>query len=218
MTEQPVFSTRDVESFTPPGSPRTYLIAPMTYRERERFKQHIIRDYGVGLNRSHILAALREAVRARSPGNADELVDIIDAHEMDPTDRAKASKVDAITAACSDAPEITSVIARMEALKSAEPYLALKYALRGWSGEGLPEFRGGLAGVDDDLMDAIPPRELEQAGHRAWIFAFIGKAAEGNSASPSHSPASLAPATGASSRKTAANGSSRARNGKRTRG
>ena len=43
----PVFSRRDVVPFTPEGSPRSYTVAPLTFRERQNFRADLAREGGV---------------------------------------------------------------------------------------------------------------------------------------------------------------------------
>lgn len=63
----PVFSRREAERFTPPGSPRTYNLAPLTFRERQAFRAEMAREGGLYPPRPQLLDALREAVREAHP-------------------------------------------------------------------------------------------------------------------------------------------------------
>ena len=69
MTD-PVFSRRDAVTFIPEGSPRSYIIAPLTFRERQAFRADLAREGGVFPPRVQLIAALRSAIQEIAPGNA----------------------------------------------------------------------------------------------------------------------------------------------------
>jgi hypothetical protein len=187
----PVFSRRAAECFTPPGSPRTYLLAPLTFRERQAFRAEMAREGGIYPPRAQLLDGLREAVREASPGNADELVAHIDAAEADPDgeDRAAQQRLATIEAACAGIPVYATLIAARQRYAGMLPWVAARHALRGWEGDGLPPFarQGGL--LPADLLDLLPTDEIEAVGSRAAELMQPDRAAEGNSAPPSSSPA-----------------------------
>ncbi|MFN7288823.1 MAG: hypothetical protein ACK5TL_00645 [bacterium] len=69
-----VFSRRDAEWFSPPHAPeRRYLIAPLTFRERQAFRADLARDGGIYPPQAQMLEALRLAITEAAPGNAEEL-------------------------------------------------------------------------------------------------------------------------------------------------
>ena len=56
-----VFSRRDAEWFSPPHAPeRRYLIAPLTFRERQAFRADLARDGGIYPPQAQMLEALRQ--------------------------------------------------------------------------------------------------------------------------------------------------------------
>ncbi|WP_368416977.1 hypothetical protein [Falsiroseomonas sp.] len=66
-----VFSRRDAEWFAPPSATgRRYLVAPLTYRERQAFRADLAREGGIYPSHAQMLDALRAAVREACP-NAD---------------------------------------------------------------------------------------------------------------------------------------------------
>ena len=76
MTAPPVFSAHDLVAFTPPGSPRTYRLAPLTYRERIAFRTALAREAGMRPSPQAVADILRRGAHAglaregRSEGNA----------------------------------------------------------------------------------------------------------------------------------------------------
>lgn len=187
----PVFTRREAERFAPPGSPRTYLLAPLTFRERQAFRAEMTREGGIYPPRAQLLDALREAVREASPGNAEELIGHIDAAEADPDgeDRAAQHRITTIEAACAGMPVYTTLLAARERYAGMMPWVVARHALRGWEGDGLPPFarHGGL--VPADLLDLLPAEEIEAVGSRAAELMQPDRPAEGNSEPPSSSPA-----------------------------
>ncbi len=149
------------------------------------------REGGLYPPRAQLLDALREAVREVSPGNAEELIAHIDAAEADPDgeDRAAQQRLATIEAACAGIPVYTTLIAARQRYAGMLPWVAARHALRGWEGDGLPPFTrvGGL--VPAELLDLLPADEIEAVGGRAAELMQPDRAAEGNSAPPSSSPA-----------------------------
>lgn len=186
----PVFSRREAERFTPPGSPRTYIIAPLTFRERQAFRAEMAREGGIYPLRAQLLDALREAVREVSPSNAEELITHIDAAEADPDgeDRAVQQRLATIEAACASVPVYATLLAARQRYAGMLPWVAARHALRGWEGEGLPPFvrQGGT--VPAELLDLLPSDEIEAVGNRAAELMQPDRFAEGNSAPPLPSP------------------------------
>ena len=196
----PVFTRREAERFAPPASPRSYLLAPLTFRERQAFRAEMAREGGIYPPRAQLLDALREAVREASPGNAEELIGHIDAAEADPDgedrtakqrleDRTAQQRLATIEAACAGIPVYTTLLAARQRYAGMLPWVAARHALRGWEGDGLPPFAraGGL--VPADLLDLLPAEEIEAVGSRAAELMQPDRAAEGNFEPPSSSPA-----------------------------
>ena len=71
MTAPPVFSAYDLVAFSPPDSPRTYRIAPLTYRERIAFRAALAREAGLRPSPQDVSTALRTALREIAPSNLD---------------------------------------------------------------------------------------------------------------------------------------------------
>jgi len=179
MTD-PVFSRRDAEHFSPEGSPRSYLIAPLTFRERQAFRADLAREGGLYPPREQMLEALRAAVAEIAPGNAHELVAAIDAASATPDDTALQARLRAIEAA-------------RQRYLGMLPWVAARHALRGWDGPGLPPFTRVRGMVPAELLDLLPGDEVEAVGWRASVLMHPGADAEKNSAGLSPSPGSPAP-------------------------
>jgi hypothetical protein len=193
-----VFSRRDAEWFAPHGAAgRRYLIAPLTYRERQAFRADLAREGGIYPSHAQMLDALRAAVREASPGNADELLAIIDASEATPDDAEVQVQLGTIEAACATVPVYAGLLAARQRYLGTLPWVAARHALRGWEGDRLPPFRRLRGLVPDDLLDALPQEDVEAVGWRASTLMQPGRDAEGNSEAPSPSPETPAPMTAA---------------------
>jgi hypothetical protein len=88
-----------------------------------------------------MLDALRAAVHEASPGNAVELLGVIDAAEATPDDRAVQVQLATIEAACATVPVYAGLLAARQRYLGTLPWVAARHALRGWEGDGLPPFR-----------------------------------------------------------------------------
>jgi hypothetical protein len=191
-----VFSRRDAEWFAPSGATgRRYLIAPLTYRERQAFRADLAREGGIYPSHAQMLDALRAAVREASPDNADELLAVIDASEATPDDAVMQVQLGTIEAACATVPVYAGLLAARQRYLGTLPWVAARHALRGWEGNGLPLFRRLRGLVPDDLLDALPQDDVEAVGWRASTLMQPGRDAEGNSGAPSLSPETPAPMT-----------------------
>jgi hypothetical protein len=189
-----IFSRRDAEWFEPPGADgRRYLIAPLTFRERQAFRADLAREGGFYPVEAQMYEALRAAVREVSPGNADELVAAIDAAEAALDDVAAQVRLASIEAACATVPVYAALLAARQRYLGTLPWVAARHALRGWDGDGLPEFRRERGAVPDELLDALPQREVEAIGWHASGMMNVTQAAEKNSAAPSPSPETQTP-------------------------
>ena len=78
ITAPPVFSAHDLVAFTPPGSPRTYRLAPLTYRERIAFRTALAREAGMRPSPQDVSNGLRTALREIAPTNLDEALAVVD--------------------------------------------------------------------------------------------------------------------------------------------
>ncbi|MFZ4410577.1 MAG: hypothetical protein ACOYOH_24740 [Paracraurococcus sp.] len=192
-----VFSRRDADWFAPPSTDRRYLVAPLTYRERQAFRADLAREGGVYPSHAQMLDALRAAVREASPGNADELLAVIDASEATPDDADVQVQLGTIEAACATVPVYAGLLAARQRYLGTLPWVAARHALRGWEGDGLPPFRRARGLVPDGLLDALPQDDIEAVGWRASTLMQPGQDAAKNSGAPSPPPETPAPMTAA---------------------
>lgn len=215
MAETPIFTTGVVDAFTPPGSPRTYLIQPLSYTQRAAFRAEHARRGGIFPSNAQMFAALRVAVEANSPANADDLLSDIALAEAEPENAQAKAKLTAIEAACAALGGYAELLAARRLWTDMLPFVAARHALRGWEGPGLPEFQKDAAGlVPPHLLEVLPDAELADIGWRADALMQPSRAAVGNSSRLSSSPGSPEPAKGETRRKTAARGSSEKRHGR----
>jgi hypothetical protein len=202
MTAPPVFSAYDLVAFTPPGSPRTYRLAPLTYRERIAFRAALAREAGMRPSPQDVSNGLRAALREVAPANIDEALAVVDeadaAREAD--DAALKSKLAeaqarlaVIITACMDVPAYAELRAAGERWTGMAPWVACRHALRGWDGPGLPVFRRDKGLVLEELLDVLPASEVTAVGWRAFLLVSLDRSAEGNSAAPSPSPETQTP-------------------------
>jgi len=142
-----------------------------------------------------MLDALRAAVREASPDNAAELLAVIDASEATPDDPEVQVRFGTIEAACATVPVYAGLLAARQRYLGTLPWVAARHALRGWEGDGLPQFRRSRGLVPDDLLDALPQDDIEAVGWRASTLMQPGQDAAKNSGAPSPSPETPAPMT-----------------------
>lgn len=188
MTADPVFSRRAPQAFTPPGSPRTYTLAPLTYMERQALRADLTRAAGANPSRELMLAAVRTAIREVRASNEAELLGIVAAAEDMPDDADAQTRLAAVEAVIAAVPVYADLRAAREQFAGAMPYIAARHALRGWEGPLLPPFRRTRNTVPDDLLDVLPIDELTAIGWAAWDMMTVTPSAEKNSAPPSPSP------------------------------
>lgn len=185
---QPVFSRRAVEAFTPDGIPRTYHIAPLTYLERQNYRADMTRRCGPMPSQAVMLSALRAAIREASPGNAGDLLAVVEAYEAEPENEDLKARISALEAVALAVPVYAEQRALQERHLGMIPLVAAQHALRGWEGERLPPFRRERGVVPEDLIELLPEDELLAVGWKAFSLMQPDQAAEGNSAPPSPSP------------------------------
>ena len=188
---------------------------------------------GIMPSRGQVREALRRAVRELSPGNAEELLSVIEAGEaaaeevmaltragetasQDVTDAL--SRLGQIELAAASHPAYAETLAAQQRWMAMLPFVAARLALRGWEGPELPPFQRVRGMVPEELLEAVPADELEQIGNRAYDLMQVNKVAEGNSASPSSSPETPALVTAESSPTAEAAGSLPAKSSRGTRG
>ncbi|MCA3344282.1 MAG: hypothetical protein IOC54_16015 [Methylobacterium sp.] len=107
-----VFSRRDAEWFSPPHAPeRRYLIAPLTFRERQAFRADLARDGGIYRPQAQVLDALRLAITEAAPGNAEELAVAIARAEAEPDDPEAQAPLAMIEADCAAIPSYAGLLA-----------------------------------------------------------------------------------------------------------
>lgn len=178
----PVTSREDLVEFQPPGSPRIYTLAPLTYRQRQAFRADMARDGGIYPSRAQLFDAMRRVVRELAPANAAELLDMLAEAEADKRgeDADLQSRVSALEVQIADQPAYSALMAARIRYAGMLPWIAARHALRGWQGPGLPEFRQDRGIVPEDLMQQIPDAEIEAVGNRAADLMQPGEAAAGN--------------------------------------
>ncbi len=209
MTAPPVFSAHDLVAFTPPDSPRTYRIAPLTYRERIAFRAALAREAGLRPSPQDVSTALRTALREIAPSNLDAALAVVDAADAARAD-AEAAPRDAdaqarlaeaqarlavIISACMDVPVYAELRAAGERWTGMAPWVACRHALRGWEGPGLPAFQRDKGLVPEALLDVMPASEIAAVGWRSFLLVSLDRSAEGNSVAPLPSPGIPAPST-----------------------
>lgn len=209
MTAAPVFSAHDLVAFSPPDRPRTYRLAPLTYRERITFRAALAREAGMRPSSQDVSNALRTALREIAPANLDEALAVVDdadaareaadAGPDDTTLKAKLAEAQArlavIITACMDVPVYAELRAAGERWTGMAPWVACRHALRDWEGPGLPPFQRNKGLVPEELLDAMPASEIAAVGWRSFLLVSLDRSAEGNSAAPSPSPTTRAPST-----------------------
>lgn len=185
---QPVFSRRAVEAFTPEGSPRTYQLAPLTYLERQNYRADMTRRCGPMPSQPMMLSALRAAIREASPGNAAELLAVVEAYEAEPENEDLKARIAALEAVAASVPVYAEQRALQERHLGMIPLVAAQHALRGWEGDMLPAFRRDRGIVPEALIEVLPEDELLAVGWKAFSLMQPDQAAAGNSEPPSPSP------------------------------
>ena len=236
MQDRPLTSTADVETFSPPGSPRRYLIAPLSFSQRIAYRARLTEQAGIMPSQHDLFLAMRSALAEANPSNIEELRGIIDAaHEirtqqdaalmsggplptMTQDEQVTLGLCLALEARLSVVPLYAELLNQRDRHNAMAPYLAAQAALRGWEGPGLPEFQQVNGLVPEALMEVLDGLgELNPVGWRAQRLAMPGSSAVGNFGSPSPSPETPTPAEAATAQKTARGGGSPGASGKKTR-
>lgn len=207
MTETgPIFSRRQPVDFTPPGSPRTYSLAPLTYLQRQTFLADMARHGASYPSQSQMLAAVRAALAELAPDNLAELLAAVDAFEQLPDDPdllggdapGIRARMTAIEAAIGGVPVYANLVAQRSGFLGLQPWFAAAHALRGWDGPDLPPFVRVAGRVPDDVLEALHELgELSAVGWRATDLMQPGPSAAKNSEPPSRSSETPAPSPAA---------------------
>lgn len=190
-----IFSRRDAERFTPPGSPRSYTIAPLTFRERQMFRADLAAQGGVYPGPGQLMAAMRAAIRSLGASNEADLLAAIELAETEPDNVDAHSILGSVEAVCAEVPSYAALLAARTRYQGLLPWVAARHALRGWDGPQLPPFRRERGLVPEDLLDLIPADEIEAIGFRASVLMQPRETDERFSEAPSPSPESPAPIT-----------------------
>lgn len=189
-----IISRRQVREITcgPEGAERVYTVAPLTLFERHMFTNAITAAGYPMMGPSRLRDALRDALRDLAPDNLAELLDLLDqydalvaAGEQIPDDMQRQREIIVLNAM--RVPHYAAVHAAEQAYWNMVPFYILPRALRGWRGEGLPEFSAKRGEVPLRLLEQLPEADLPQLGSEAWVMAFL-PASAGN-ASGALSPA-----------------------------
>lgn len=188
-----VFSARETEWFTPPGSPRSYLLQPLTYRERSAMRRELRRVGGIPPERAALLEGMREALRQVQPANLDACLAIVDEAEATPDDAGVQARLALVEQAVVDVPAYAALTDAQVRHNDAVPYVAARHGLRDWRGPGLPDFARVDGAVPEHLLEEMPAAEIGIVGWRAYVLAMLGRSAEGNSVALSPSPESPTP-------------------------
>jgi hypothetical protein len=197
MTD-PVLSREDHVWHQPDGSPRRYLIAPLTRRERTLFRRAMVAEGAQYPASAIVWDAMRAALRQLEPTNLAELLNVVDAAEAEEASSQPGealAQMPPIDRAARSVPAYASLIADRQFWMDLMPGVLARFALRGWEGPGLPAFAARNGEVPEALMEAIPDDELRGIGNRAYDMAFVSRSAEKNSEAPS--PSADPPETGA---------------------
>ena len=182
--DTPILSRDDVRWFQPVGSPRRYLLAPLTRRERNLFRRAMVQDGAVTHTDADMFEALKAALREIAPGNLDDLLAMVDAAADDPDAKAALAPVEAIARAV---PAYAARVADNVFYLNIYPSVLARFALRGWEGDGLPAFARQNGMVPDALLEAVPDDDIRALGWEASTMTFITRSAEKNSEAPSQS-------------------------------
>jgi hypothetical protein len=200
MTD-PVLSRDDHVWHQPDGSPRRYLLAPLTRRERNLARRDMVAEGARFPGDAAVYAALREALREIAPANFHELLALVDASEAEADVAARTAEGSAtrrlapVEQVARVVPGFAALLADREFYMATLPAVFARHALRGWDGDGLPPFERRNGIVPDALLDLIPDAEISSLGFHAHDLAHPTRGAAKNSVPLSPSPESPAPGT-----------------------
>jgi hypothetical protein len=191
---EPVFSVQDTLTYTPPKSPRSYVLSPLSYRERNAMRRQIRAEGGDPPDQAVMFGVLRQVLEELAPANLHEALAAVDAAEAAPDDKAAQARLAVLERVARQEPAYAELLEARLRYNEMSPFITLQFALREWSGPGLPPLvRGRDSRVPAELLDAIPAAELEALATRAQVLIWLGPDAAGNSEAPSPSPESPAP-------------------------
>lgn len=178
----PVTSRDALVEYQPPGSPRTYRLAPLTFRQRQAFRADLAREGGIYPSQAQLLDTIRRVVRELAPANAAELLEMVDAAEADrlSEDRDLQSRLSTLEARIADQPAYAALVAARVRYMGMMPLIAAQHALRGWEGPDLPPFEQRDGRVPEGLLEQLPEAEIRAIGNRAADLLTPSTAAAGN--------------------------------------
>ena len=185
---KPVFSALDAEDFKPSQSPRTYKIAPLSYRERNRLRRMVRDVVGETPERDLMLGVLRECLQQIQPANLAEALSHVDEAMASPDDKGAQARLAVLERAVRHIPAYAELIDAQQRANEEEPWVIARFVLRGWSGPGLPDFMRVDGLVPEDILDAVPAAELDAIRTQARYLMWVGPSAVGNSEPPTPSP------------------------------
>lgn len=207
-----VTSVQDLERFTParylvdgevPAGVPVYLLAPMTWRERARFRAQIAGEGVRFPSDGELIRAVRATIAELAPTNADELLASVQAFEDalaqtnepasgDETDEEKAARaeVDAarleigrqyevIVDLLRQHPAVGNLLALRTLFHEIVPPLAAAYCLRGWENIAA-KFERVNGVVPDRALDGLPMDDLLAIGNQALVLQSVSAAQKGN--------------------------------------
>jgi hypothetical protein len=181
-----VLSRDQRHTIEPPGSPRSYIVAPLTRRDRNLFRRDMVAAGATNPGQWQLFDAMRAGLREIEPDNLEELLAVLDEAEALPLAEAIPADVRdrlaPIEAASMSFPAYAALVAAREFWWATMPTMILRRALVGWSGPDLPPFKRRADGVSDALLESIPDADLGHVGGRAFALAFLpaDKGAEKN--------------------------------------
>lgn len=190
-----VMSREDRVHFAPDDSPRTYTLAPLTFREANAYRVELTREAGTYPATSQMFAAMRAAIRELAAGNETELLAVVAQAEAEPDNADAVARLAAIEAVVSDNPLYSSLMAQRERHLGLMPFFAARHCLRGWEGPDLPPFRLERGLVPESLLEHLPEAELRAVGWRATQIMRPAPGLSRFSGAPSPSPETPAPTT-----------------------
>lgn len=168
-----------------------YLLAPMTWRERARFRSQIAGE-GVRFPAdAELLRAVRATLTELAPSNLDELLGEVQAfedalalettEEPDEVERRLGigRRYETIVDLLRQHPAVSSLLGLRTLFYEIVPPLAAAFCLRGWENVAVP-FKRTNGVVPDATLDAIPADDLAAIGSQALVLQSVSAAQKGN--------------------------------------
>lgn len=195
-------SVHDLHDYTPRAA-RDQAPAPVfvlrtpSLRQRAAWRRAIAASGARFVPASQLAEALREAVRALAPENADALVDLVDqaaamSEGLAPADADVGERLRALELAMQAWPAYAELIAARAYWWEMSALLAFEHFVAGWRDVGIDyAARGGL--VDPAVMERLPEGWVYEVGVEAITLTAPSDAQRGNSELPR--PSQPGPAT-----------------------